>query len=63
MIFLIGPNSEHNDLNISTIQTQDRRDVFTFVETDDEGRIKPLIIDGVIPKFSSEKKAIEWILK
>lgn len=62
MILLIGPNPEENDLNISTISFRDGREVFTFVEEID-GKIRPLIIDGVIPRFSSEKKAIEWILK
>lgn len=61
-IFLIGPNPEENDLPISTISRF--CDIFTFVVRNREtGAIKPLVVGNTIPQFSSEKKAVEWILK
>jgi hypothetical protein len=62
MIFLIGPNPEENDLNISTISFRDGREIFTFVE-EIEGKIRPLVVGGVIPKFFSEDSAIKWIMR
>lgn len=71
-IFLIGPIREDNDLPINTIPLCEQKfsgqiltDVFTFVVQNKETKaIKPLITEsGEIPTFSSEEKAVEWILK
>jgi hypothetical protein len=58
-IFLIGPDPDDNDLNISTISRF--TDVFTFVVRSENGGIKPLIIGGKMPIFSSEESAVKWI--